>query len=163
MRAEDVIGVHDALTDAGLDYWIGGGWGVDALIGSETRKHDDLDISVRSESLQAVLELLDRSGFRPHVDWLPTRIALRDDSGREIDVHPLRFQADGSAWLPGIEGNRFEYPTGSFTTGLIGGRRVPCISAALQASFHTGYPLQPKDLADIAALRAAGLLPEELT
>ncbi|MDJ0952979.1 MAG: amino acid transporter [Acidimicrobiia bacterium] len=161
MTAEDVVAAHEALLRQGIDYWIGGGWGIDALIGEQTRDHDDLDISIPSGSLEAVLALLDEMGFRPHTNWLPTRIAMRDAAGREIDVHPLVFAADGSAWLPGVDGGRFDYPADSFTTGSIADRSVPCISASLQQIFHSGYELADKDVADMAALRTAGLLAED--
>ncbi len=158
MEAGDVIAIHNALTEARLDYWVGGGWGADALVGRQTRDHDDLDISIPAGSLAAVVDLLQARGFEAKVDWLPSRLALRDAAGREIDVHPLTFEPDGSAWLPGLDGNRFVYPAGSFTTGTIGGCGVPCISAALQASFHTGYLPQEKDRADMAALQRADLI-----
>jgi lincosamide nucleotidyltransferase A/C/D/E len=99
-------------------------------------------------------------GYRAKTDWLPTRIALCDSSGREVDVHPIVLEDDGSAWLPGLDGTRFVYPRDSFGRGMVGDCEVPCISAELQIAFHSGYPPQPKDLADIAALRSAGLVAE---
>lgn len=159
ITAADATEIHDALAGSGFEYWIGGGWGVDALVGRQTRDHDDLDISIPSPTLRAVLDLVAAMGFEPHADWLPTRIALRDEQGREIDIHPLVFESDGSAWLPGLDDSRFLYPADSFTSGTIGDRTVPCISAELQAVFHTGYEPQPKDIADIATLRRAGLIP----
>ena len=158
MTAGDVVELHAALRSRGIDYWIGGGWGVDALVGRQTRDHDDLDISIRSGALEAVLALLDEMGFRPHTDWLPTRIAMRDETGREVDIHPVVFAGDGSGWLPAIDGGRFDYPADGFTTGSIADTEVPCISASLQAVFHSGYEPQDKDVADMAALRSAGLV-----
>ena len=35
--AADVIGVLDALDEAGVRSWVGGGWGVAALAGRQTR------------------------------------------------------------------------------------------------------------------------------
>ena len=156
----DVTEFDAALTGAGIAYWITGGWGIDALVGRQTRDHVDLDISIPATSLDSVLALFDSMGFRTLTDWLPTRIALGDDTGREVDVHPLRFELDGAAWLPGLDGNRFEYPHDSFTTGTVDGHTVPCISAALQVTLHTGYPKQEKDIADMATLRDFGLVPE---
>ena len=158
MTAGDVVAVHDALVRCGIDYWIGGGWGVDALVGRQTRDHGDIDIAIPSGSLEAVLALLTEMGFGPDTDWLPTRIAMRDPTGREVDVHPLVFAADGSAWLPGVDGGRFDYPADSFTHGSIADTEVPCISASLQQVFHSGYDPKDKDVADMAALRNAGLL-----
>ncbi len=160
ISAADVEEIHRLLTANGIEYWIGGGWGIDALLRRQTRKHDDLDISIRSEALPAVLNLLEGLGFESRTDWLPTRIAVRDAADREIDVHPLVFESDGSAWLPGMDKARYVYPADAFASGQVGSTRVPCISAALQAEFHRGYELQAKDIADMKELRAAGLLDE---
>src|SRR5215472_11808996 len=43
MRSRDVIEVLDALDAVGVPVVIEGGWGVDALLGSTTRDHSDLD------------------------------------------------------------------------------------------------------------------------
>ena len=32
------------LADAGVRFWLAGGWGVDALAGRQTRSHRDLDV-----------------------------------------------------------------------------------------------------------------------
>lgn len=159
----DVAELHAALTDCGIRYWITGGWGIDALLGQQTRPHDDLDISVAATALDDTLALLVDMGFATRTDWLPTRIALVDADGREVDVHPLTFRQDGSAWLQGLDNSRFEYPSDSFTTGTIDGRTVPCITATLQFEFHRGYPPKDRDLADIAALHKAGLISGGLT
>ena len=34
------------LEAAGIDYWLSGGWGLDALLGRQSRTHDDLDLVV---------------------------------------------------------------------------------------------------------------------
>jgi lincosamide nucleotidyltransferase A/C/D/E len=39
------------LDGAGIWYCVEGGWGVDALLGEQTREHDDLDLAVRLEEL----------------------------------------------------------------------------------------------------------------
>jgi lincosamide nucleotidyltransferase A/C/D/E len=43
LSASDVIEVVGALGPHGLNVWIDGGWGVDALVGEQTRDHADLD------------------------------------------------------------------------------------------------------------------------
>ena len=44
MHAPDVIEVINALGSASVDVWVHGGWGIDALLGEQTRAHDDLDV-----------------------------------------------------------------------------------------------------------------------
>jgi lincosamide nucleotidyltransferase A/C/D/E len=43
----------------GINIWIDGGWGVDALLGAQTRPHKDLDIAIEERDvagLSAALE-----------------------------------------------------------------------------------------------------------
>ncbi len=163
MTGNAVLPLVRYLTSRSIDLWIGGGWGIDALVGSQSREHQDLDISIRAEDEPAVMELLLDQGFAIATDWRPTRVALVHPDFGEVDVHPIHFESDGSAWLPDLDGGRFVYPATAFTTGRIEGTQVPCISADLQLTFHLGYEPGPKDRADMATLAGAGLveLPEE--
>ncbi len=155
MKRDQVTATIELLAAAELRLWVTGGWGIDALIGRQTRVHNDLDISV--EDLDRTLAALTAAGFVVSVDWLPGRIVLTHPDGREIDVHPIVFAADGSALLTTWDGMTFYYPPDGFTTGTIGGEPVPCITASLQREFHSGYEPAAKDLADLQALDEAGL------
>jgi hypothetical protein len=55
MLAEDALSVLDVLRNAGADVWIGGGWGIDALVGRQTRQHRDLDLMHRKSQEPAVV------------------------------------------------------------------------------------------------------------
>jgi len=46
MTAERVLELLAVLRSAGIRAILDGGWGVDALLGSETRPHEDLDLVV---------------------------------------------------------------------------------------------------------------------
>jgi lincosamide nucleotidyltransferase A/C/D/E len=153
--AEQVAELYARLDERGLRFWIGGGWGVDALVGRPTRTHADLDVAVDAEQLADFLSMLHDLGFVAEVDWLPSRIELATADGRRVDVHPLAFDADGSAIQAGHGGPPFRYPADSFTWGLIGGARVPCLTAVQQLVFRTGYPLRDRDRHDIPLLLAA--------
>lgn len=163
MTADAVLRLVRYFTSRSIDLWIGGGWGIDALIGSESREHQDLDISIRAEDEPTVTKLLLDQGYAIVTDWRPTRVAFAHLEFGEVDVHPIHFEPDGSAWLPDLDGAQFVYPASAFTTGAIDGTQVPCISADLQLTFHLGYEPGAKDRADMAALADAGLieLPEE--
>ena len=85
MPAESAVGVVDALDAAGVAVWVDGGWGVDALLGRERRTHDDLDLVVRLDQVEAAVAALRPLGFFPTVDSLPVRLVLaayRRPSGR---------------------------------------------------------------------------------
>jgi lincosamide nucleotidyltransferase A/C/D/E len=46
MNSTDVVNLYDDLYHLGIGIWIDGGWGVDGLLGEETRPHADLDIFI---------------------------------------------------------------------------------------------------------------------
>jgi Aminoglycoside-2''-adenylyltransferase len=62
--------VSDLLEEAGLAYWLFGGWAVDFYAGSVTRAHDDLDLAVWQVDVPRIAELLEDDGWRhaPHDD-----------------------------------------------------------------------------------------------
>jgi lincosamide nucleotidyltransferase A/C/D/E len=156
MSADDVLSVMTALRAAGVDVWIGGGWGIDALLGRETRPHRDLDLMHRVEQEPTVVAALAEAGFAETLDWRPVRFVVTDPAGREIDLHPLVFAADGSAVQASFEPDRpFGYPARCFVTGRIGDSTVGCLSAEQQVYFHQGYEPTDRDRHDMAQLRAA--------
>jgi Aminoglycoside-2''-adenylyltransferase len=62
--------VHAALTLAGIDYWLFGGWAVDFYAGEITRMHDDVDFAIWLEDHARIAELLAASGWKhaPYAD-----------------------------------------------------------------------------------------------
>jgi lincosamide nucleotidyltransferase A/C/D/E len=57
-----VLDVLDVLDGASCRVWVGGGWGVDALDGRQTRTHRDLDLAVDAEHEALAQEVLRRRG-----------------------------------------------------------------------------------------------------
>ena len=41
MRAEDVVELYALLLEQGVQVWVDGGWGIDALLTEQTRPHKD--------------------------------------------------------------------------------------------------------------------------
>jgi len=160
VEAADVIQVLDALDEAGVRHWAGGGWGVAALAGRQTRPHRDLDLAVDAKDLGSCLAALGRLGYAAETDWLPVRIELSAAGGRWVDVHPVAFGEDGHGRQADLDGGSFDYPPDAFSHGLIAGRSVPCLSAGQQRRFRTGYEYRPEDIHDLAQL---GALPESAT
>lgn len=156
-----MLGVLDALTGHGVPVWVAGGWGVDALAGLQTREHADLDLAIDASRQDLALRALGALGFEVTVDWLPTRVALTDEAGRAVDLHPVMFEASGRGLQAALHGqDPFEYPAASFVTGAIGGRPVPCLSADLQVRFHGGYEQREVDRHDLAVLAGLAALAE---
>jgi len=51
MTSADVIDIYSTWGGLGIQIWIDGGWGVDALQGRQTRPHKDLDIALEDQHL----------------------------------------------------------------------------------------------------------------
>ena len=96
MTTADVLAVLEAL--GGLRVWVDGGWGVDALLGEQTRAHGDLDLAVDEAQLGEAELRLAYLGYVEDDDACPgrpTRVVLADGRGRVVDLHPLAFDAAG--------------------------------------------------------------------
>ncbi|MFJ1962788.1 nucleotidyltransferase domain-containing protein [Streptomyces massasporeus] len=154
MTADDVLSILAVLRNADVDIWIGGGWGIDALVGEQTRLHRDLDLMHREDQEADVVAALADAGFVETLDRRPVRFVVTGSHDREIDLHPLVFAADGSAVQASPDAEHpFAYPASCFVTGTILGATVPCLSPEQQVSFHQGYEPADHDRHDMARLR----------
>jgi lincosamide nucleotidyltransferase A/C/D/E len=145
-----VIEFLDLLAD--LELWIDGGWGVDALLGVQTRPHADLDIIVRASVLPVLLARLSAHRYsRTPADPL----VFVSPSGLRVDIHQVEFDAAGYGVFDLGDGREWPLPPSAFSgSGTIGARRVRCLSAEAQVQCHAqGYAPQPKDIADMRALQ----------
>jgi lincosamide nucleotidyltransferase A/C/D/E len=95
MTAAEVIRVMDALRNARIPGWLDGGWGIDALLGEQTREHDDLDLVVGLNTVDAALEALRPYGYSMGLDERPTRLVLQASIHRRIDLHTVIFDSEG--------------------------------------------------------------------
>ena len=158
MGAPDVLAVLDALDAAGIEYRLDGGWGVDALVGSETRPHVDLDVVVDRGELRRAEETLAPLSFardEAAEPGLPARLVLRASDGRQVDLHSVVFDEAGDGWQELGGGEWGCYPAAGLDgRGEIGGRRVPCVTAELQLAHHRGYEPNHADRHDVALLEA---------
>jgi lincosamide nucleotidyltransferase A/C/D/E len=136
VTADDVLEVLARLDAAGIEWWVDGGWGVDALLGEETRPHDDLDVVVPRDDIARLADLFPEFA-RVDDEWWPARFVLRDDSGRQVDFHPVTFDELGDAWQDLVDGGRSRYPAeGLRGRGRIGRREVRCLTPELQVGHH---------------------------
>lgn len=157
MLAVQVLEVIDALEACRLRVWLDGGWGVDALLGIQSRAHEDVDIVVELGQIEEVCRALEPLGLRLVEDFLPTRAVLRSPDSRQVDLHPVIFDADGVGWQRGAapDGTDCPYPSAGFGQGHVLDRSVPCLTAELQVEHHRGYEPRERDKLDMAALASA--------
>ena len=152
----DVLQVLERLDAIAVPCWLDGGWGVDALLCAQTRTHDDLDLVADTNDLQRMETALGAIGFTHAQEvkpGLPARLVLLDRAGRQIDLHPVRFDEAGNGWQPLGDGAWAQYPAAGLAGfGHVGTRRVTCVSAELQLRHHLGYPWDAEDWRDMEAL-----------
>lgn len=154
MHLSEVTEILADLCEAGCRAWVAGGWGVDALVGGQTRPHRDLDLAVDGEDVPTAIEALERRGYRVETDWRPVRVELARTGVGWVDVHPVVFDQDGDGRQAGFDGAHFDYPPTAFDTGSLGAMQVACLSCQQQVTFHTGYEPRPVDLHDLELLNA---------
>jgi len=154
MSAADVIEVLALLDANGIDCWLEGGWGIDALVEKQTREHDDVDMVVELTNLPAMFELLAAHGFTLVHGGPPKNFVLGDSRDRRIDVHPVRFDEEGNGVYIMDNGETWLFPTQGFTgRGKLLGRLVQCISPEVQVICHADYELDENDRGEMRALR----------
>jgi lincosamide nucleotidyltransferase A/C/D/E len=150
MTAADVLEIVDLLEGVGVESWVDGGWGVDALLGEQTRPHEDLDLAIPLGGVTTVRNALEGLGFVTIRDWLPIALAMRDPAGREVDLHPLAPSGDGGGDQAQRDGPPFHY--GEPVGGVVDGRTVLCVPAETQVRAHLGYRPTDKDHRDLRLL-----------
>ena len=154
IKAADVVEILGWLGAASVDVWLDGGWGVDALVGEQTREHDDLDLIVRDAHEPRMREALASHGFMQVAQDPAQNFILADERGREVDVHPVRFDNRGNGHLLSEGGEPFGHSAEAFAaTGSVSGYRAARLSAEAQMSNHSwGYEPGDTDVHDMGLL-----------
>lgn len=153
----DVLAVLNLADAAGVRLWLDGGWGVDALLGRQTRPHGDLDVALEARHLDPLQLALHGAGFAPVGEDGATawNFLLARPGGPVVDLHVIVLDSDGNGVLGPVEAGSV-YPAAALTgRGRAGGREVDCISAEWAVRFHDAYSGDADDRADVRALCAA--------
>jgi lincosamide nucleotidyltransferase A/C/D/E len=149
MDSQTAAGLIQFLEQHGFEVYVDGGWAVDALLGEQTRPHDDLDIAVPQEQVPKLRALLATRGFREHwrQDSRECNFVLADEDGCRLDVHSYTLDAAGRN-VSGVPYAR-EHLTGR---GSIDGYAVRCICPEWLVEFHTRYEPDDNDRHDVRLL-----------
>jgi lincosamide nucleotidyltransferase A/C/D/E len=168
MDGADVVSLYRALFAAGAPVWLMGGWGVDALVGRQTRPHHDVDLLVEVTDLERLRLCLIALGFGLKYTWDEETRWIRHDrwssrleqpsafvyghaDGREVDVHVVRCSEDSDVEMLWNVAYAFT-AAGLGATGVIDGHSVRCLSREMQLQAHTGYALPAHHLQDLELL-----------
>lgn len=111
MDPQSLLDVVDLLKADGIDVWLDGGWGVDALLGRQAREHDDLDLVVELGHADRIIELLHGIGYSQVAGAPPKSFVMVDGPGHQVDIHPVTFDADGGGVYQMDDGNEWIYPS----------------------------------------------------
>lgn len=147
--AADVVAFVELLRTHGIEVCLDGGWGVDALLGWQSRPHADLDIALEHRHVPTVRALLEEGGYRdvPRDDTRDCNFVMGDDMGRLIDFHTYTFDENGKLTFG------LDYPPESLTgSGTVDGVPVRCITSEWLVKFHSGYELDEGDYHDVRLL-----------
>lgn len=149
MKQEDFLCLLDLFESNDIEVVVDGGWGVDALLGQQTRDHDDLDIAVDRKNIKRIREILGLDFFKElqRNDSNEYMFVLVNSKGLQVDVHGYEFDNQKQN-IYGIE-----YPYDSLLgRGQIADKKVRCISPEYVVKFHSGYDLQRKDYDDVSRI-----------
>ena len=177
MQADQVVSLYVDMEARGIGLWLMGGWGIDALLGRQTRDHHDLDVLVEVAKLELLVDRLGEFGFKLMYVWddeawwvtdaawsgkdtRPTAFVYGAADGREIDVHVVGVDARGvvaTLWNCPYKMTR----AGLRGRGAVAGVPVRCLTSDMQQVAHTGYELplhhvsemrllaEPRDIAEL--------------
>lgn len=150
MNEIDVVALLNKFKQIGVEVWLDGGWGVDALVGHQTRKHDDVDLFVQKNDERDVRALLSSMAFYeiPADFTTDDHTAWRDAQGSAVDLHVFEFINTEEVKFEG-ETYPFDVLNGS---GQIGTIKVRCLTAEAQLLYHQGYEHDENDVHDVMLL-----------
>lgn len=149
MPAGEVIAIINLLNQHGIEVIVDGGWGVDALLGRQTRTHADLDVAVDHKDVPLLRQLMAQRGYNeiPRDDTWECNFVLQNSHGCLLDVHSFSFDEEGKN-VYGVK-----YPLESLQgQGSIAGQPVRCITPEWMVKFHSGYTLDEDDYHDVKLL-----------
>jgi lincosamide nucleotidyltransferase A/C/D/E len=154
MDAARVVNLLAHLQARSLSVWLDGGWAVDALLGEQTRPHDDLDLVARLEDSEHIEQALGEAGYLLAGGGPPLSFELVDDVGHQVDIHPASITPVGDGIYRMASGETWVYPAaGFYGVGSIVGHAVPCLTPEVLIVNHTtGYALDEDHQRDVLAI-----------
>jgi lincosamide nucleotidyltransferase A/C/D/E len=177
VSAEDVVNIYQRLESEGIQVWLTGGWGIDALLGQQTRPHKDLDVIMLVDDVARLRELMGLEGYRLKELWsenhwvvdargieTATAFVLLDSAGREIDVHAMWLDDRGNGF-PAWEAEGLVITSKDLSgVGVVAGFDVLCLTPEMQMLRHTDYELPATHVRDLRLLheRFGVEYPEEM-
>jgi lincosamide nucleotidyltransferase A/C/D/E len=157
----------DLFAELKLRVWIDGGWGVDGLLGMQTRPHQDLDFLIEEADSRKLVDAIRLLGFQDvhtndHTEW---NFVMGTSDGKNFDFHVLKLRPDSDFDYGPSENPQVVTTKSLDGHGSIGERVFQCPTPEFMIQSHTGYKLKPSDIHDLTRLHqkfGVALLPEQL-
>lgn len=146
----DVKQILQFAIDAEIKVFLDGGWGVDALLGYQSRTHNDIDIFVEKNDYQNFIEIMKANGFYEiKMEYTTLNHTVWEDlKNRIIDLHCFEYTDEGEILYDGDC-----FPVETFSgKGRIEEIEVSCIEPYSQVMFHLGYEFDENDAHDVKLL-----------
>jgi len=150
MEQKDVVDLLNAIKNIDISVWIGGGWGISALVGFQSRPHNDIDVYIEKKNAIKFIEMLILKGYSETKTDFTNEVhtVWQDSEKRTVDLHLFEFGEPGTIYYDGEP-----YPSNVLDgAGAIGGHDVLCFTAEAQLLFHQGYEHSEKDIHDVMLL-----------
>src|SRR4030042_6600018 len=89
MTAAEVLELVKLFEQNQITVILDGGWGVDALLGEQTRRHADLDIVIEYKDVTRLRVLLEARGYVdvPRPDTRECNFVMGGDEGRLVGIN----------------------------------------------------------------------------
>jgi lincosamide nucleotidyltransferase A/C/D/E len=157
MPAATALRLVTALRNNDVRVCVGGGWSVDALLGTQSRPHADLDLWIPAADAEGLFATLAAEGVDRIYPWpgdRPWNFVLHDGDTRRVDLH-FYERLDDSRLSFGSIVDPFDFAEHDLAgAGVIAGEPVRCESPDFALRCHTGYEPRTVDRHDVAALCA---------
>jgi lincosamide nucleotidyltransferase A/C/D/E len=157
MSAESATAILTALDARDAEVWVGGGWGVDALLGEQTRQHSDLDLWLDAQTIEPLFVTLAELGVDRVFPWpgdRPWNFVLHDGGHLRIDLHCFESAPDDTLHYGAFSETQTFPRTALSGQGMIDGMTVRCERPDWAVRWHCGYAPRPIDRHDVPRLCA---------
>ena len=167
MEEKEAKRLYELLLDNGIQTWVVGGWGIDALYGEQTRSHKDLDVIMRADDIFKACQIMHEEGYISKALWsenrpvkdsfgnlIDTAFILQDCNKCGLDIHAIIFDKAGNGLPAWNETEDFFFSNEDLGgSGTIDGASVQCITVQSQLVCHSGYEIPGHQMNDLKILK----------
>jgi lincosamide nucleotidyltransferase A/C/D/E len=155
MPADQATALVAALQAHDVTVCVGGGWAVDALVGTQSRPHADLDVWLEAPDFEGLFVAIAEQGVDRISPWpgdRPWNFVLHDGRTRRVDLHVYEDLGDGRLHYGSVTAPVVFSSDDLAGEGRIGDMTVRCERPEFALRNRTGYPARDVDRHDVAVL-----------